>query len=45
MIEAKKQFRRVNGYMHLKKLRATLDKHVAQSVTPSRYAARKEVAA
>jgi putative transposase len=45
MLEARKQFRRVNGYMHLRKLREALDKHVAQSVTASGYAARKEVAA
>jgi putative transposase len=45
MLEAKKQFRRVNGYMHLRKLREALDQHVAKSVTASRYAAEKEVAA
>ena len=45
MLEAKKQFRRVNGYMHLRKLREALDRHVAKSVTTSRYAAEKEVAA
>ena len=45
MLEAKKQFRRVNGHMHLKQLRATLDKHVAETVTPRRYTANKEVAA
>ena len=45
MLEAKKQFRRVNGHMHLRKLREALDRHVAKSVTTSRYAAEKEVAA
>ncbi|MGH9079592.1 MAG: IS256 family transposase [Acidimicrobiales bacterium] len=45
MIEAKKQFRRVNGHLHLKALRAALEAHVAETVTPSRYAAKKEVAA
>jgi transposase-like protein len=29
MNEAAKQFRRVNGFMHLAKLRAALDRHVA----------------
>ena len=45
MAEAKKQFRRVNGYMHLRKLREELDKHIAKSITASRYPAQKEVAA
>jgi len=45
MLEARKQFRRVNGHMHLKQLRAALDKHVAETVTPRRYATKKEVAA
>jgi transposase-like protein len=45
MLEAKKQFRRVNGHMHLKQLRAALDKHVAETITPRRYTAKKEVAA
>jgi hypothetical protein len=34
--EAKKQFRRVNGDMHLKALRTALDEHVAASVAPPR---------
>jgi len=29
MIEAKGQFRRVNGHLHLAALRAALDQHVA----------------
>jgi putative transposase len=45
MVEAKRQFRRVNGHMHLPKLRAALEAHVGVSVTPSNYAAQKEVAA
>ena len=45
MIEAKRQFRRVNGHLHLKALRAALDAHVAGTVTPRRYTANKKVAA
>jgi hypothetical protein len=45
MVEAKKQFRRVNGHLHLKSLRAALDKHVAATDIPRRYTAKKEVAA
>ena len=45
MLEAKKQFRRVNGHLHLKALRAALDAHVATTVTLPNYATRKEVAA
>jgi len=45
MLEAKKQFRRVNGHLHLRALRAALAEHVAASVTPDHYADRKEVAA
>jgi hypothetical protein len=33
MGEAKKQFRRVNGYLHLPALRNALDAHVAGAVT------------
>ena len=33
MGEAKKQFRRVNGFMHLPALRKTLDAYVAAGVT------------
>ena len=45
MLEAKKQFRRVNGYLHLKALRAALDAHAAARITPDRYDVDKEVAA
>ena len=31
MVEAREQFRRVNGRMHLRKLRAALEAHVAVS--------------
>ncbi len=38
MIEASKQFRRVNGHMHLPALRAALERHVAeQSVGVTRH--------
>ncbi len=36
MREAAKQFRRVNGYLHLPALRAALDKHFELNVTPVR---------
>jgi putative transposase len=45
MVEAKKQFRRVNGHMHLKALRVALDGHVTKPVTSDSYSAKKEVAA
>jgi putative transposase len=45
MLEAKKQFRRVNGYLHLKALRAALEQHVAAGVTPRHYLTEEEVAA
>jgi putative transposase len=45
MAEAKKQFRRVNGHLHLKALRAALDEHVRVSVTPPTYTPEQEVAA
>ena len=45
MAEAKKQFRRVNGHMHLPALRLALDEHFAERVTPPDYDAGKEVAA
>jgi putative transposase len=35
MVEAGKQFRRVNGYLHLAKLRAALDAEIAGTVTPA----------
>jgi putative transposase len=34
MLEAAKQFRRVNGHLHLPKLRAALERHVHETVTP-----------
>jgi len=34
MLEAAKQFRRVNGFMHLPALRTALDDHVARTITP-----------
>jgi transposase-like protein len=45
MVEARKQFRRVNGHLHMNALRAALDEYVAASVTPPRYSSQKEVAA
>ncbi len=35
MVEADKQFRRVNGHLHLPALRATLEREVAQLSDPS----------
>ncbi|WP_408609706.1 IS256 family transposase [Geodermatophilus chilensis] len=35
MLEAGKQFRRVNGHLHLAKLRAALDAEIAGTVTPA----------
>src|SRR6266851_5026113 len=34
MLEATKQFRRVNGFFHLPALRDALNRHVAMTVTP-----------
>ena len=34
MIEAGKQFRRVNGFLHLPALRDALNRHVAGTITP-----------
>ena len=45
LVEAKKQFRSVNGHLHLKALRAALDEHVGMGVTPADYSAGEEVAA
>ena len=45
MVEAKKQFRRVNGHLHLRSLRAALEQHANETVTPCRYTPEKEVAA
>jgi putative transposase len=36
MREAAKQFRRVNGYLHLPALRVALDRHFEMNVTPTR---------
>jgi putative transposase len=36
MLEATKQFRRVNGFLHLRALRDALNHHVDTTVTPSR---------
>ena len=44
MNEASRQFRRVNGFMHLPVLRAALNAHVAKAVTPTKYNDTKEVA-
>ena len=35
MVEAGKQFRRVNGHLHLPKLRAALDAEITGTVTPT----------
>ena len=45
MAEAKLQFRRVNGHLHMRALRAALDEHVAAAVTTPNYTADKELAA
>jgi hypothetical protein len=45
MLEAKKQFSRVNGHRHLHAFRAALAEDVAASVTPDHDADHKEVAA
>ena len=45
LAEARKQFRRVNGHMHLNALRSALGEHVAATDTPPAYTADKEVAA
>jgi putative transposase len=45
LAEAKKQFRRVNGHMHLRALRTALDEHARVAVTPPAYTAEQEVAA
>jgi putative transposase len=34
MVEAGKQFRRVNGHLHLAKLRASLDAEITGTVAP-----------
>ena len=45
LLEAKKQFRRVNGHLHLKALRAALNAHAGVDVTPPIYTPNEEVAA
>ena len=45
MIEARKQFRKVNGSMHLPALRAALERHVNGSVTEPNYDQKDVVAA
>jgi putative transposase len=45
LFEAKKQFRRVNGHLHLRALRSALNEHVGVAVTASAYTAQQEVAA
>jgi putative transposase len=45
MLEARKQFRRVNGCLHLPALRAALDAHVRGTVTAPEYDQTNEVAA
>ena len=37
MVEATKQFRRVNGHLHLPKLRDALERHFRETVTPVRH--------
>jgi hypothetical protein len=37
MVEAGKQFRKVNGFLHLPALRAALDDYVEHGVTPIDY--------
>ena len=37
MVEAGKPFRRVNGHLHLRALRAALERHTTDSVGPNRY--------
>jgi putative transposase len=34
MLEANHQFRRVNGHLHLPKLRAALEAHFTENVSP-----------
>jgi putative transposase len=35
MVEAAKQFRRVNGHLHLPKLRVALERQFRETVTPA----------
>jgi len=45
LAETTKQFRRVNGHMHLPALRPALDEDAQVGVTPPDYGAEQEVAA
>ncbi len=45
LLEAKKQFRRVNGHQHLRALQAALDEHARAASPPPNYSADQEVAA
>jgi transposase-like protein len=45
LLEAKKQFRRVNGHLHLQALRIALNEHARVGVTPPAYTPNEEVAA
>jgi putative transposase len=45
LLEAKKQFRRVNGHLHLRALRTALNEHARVDVTPPIYTPNEEVAA
>jgi hypothetical protein len=44
MGEAAAQFRRVNGHLHLRKLRDALERHFHQTVTPVRHNQIKQAA-
>ena len=44
MLEADHQFRRVNGHMHLPKLRAALEAHFTENVSPASQNEDKKVA-
>jgi putative transposase len=44
MGEARKQFRRVNGFLHLPALRAALDRTIAADVTPTGYTKKEDAA-
>ena len=45
LLEAKKQFRRVNGHLHLSALRTALDEHARVDDAPPNYSANQEAAA
>jgi hypothetical protein len=44
MLEADHQFRRVNGHLHLPKLRAALEAHFTENVSPASQNEDKKVA-